>query len=177
MAHHRQSVALLVAALTTACGGGDDGAGDDGGAEPFTAATPPSDVCGMLTLSDVQGLFPGAVMNEEQPTPDTADLGFWSRDCEWSGDPTSVSVELVVFGATTRSGLAGIKLAARSGDVNMPVTHLGDEAHYWEDTTNGTNGLWALDGSYSVDVTAYFFTPFPPEEQFHPLVAKALGEL
>ena len=40
-----------------------------------------------------------------------------------------------------------------------------------------TSGLWSLKGSYSVDVTAYFFEPFPPETQFHPLVAKALGAL
>jgi hypothetical protein len=174
MARCRPSAAvLLLAAFATACGGGDDDGGDD---EPFTSATPLSDVCGMLTLSDVQGLFPGAMSSEEQPTRDNTDVGFWTRDCKWEGDPTSVSIELVVFGATTRDGLAGIKAAARAHDVNTPVSGLGDEAHYWE-SEQGTNGLWALKGSYSVDVTAYFFDPFPPEGLFHPLVEKALGEL
>jgi len=131
----------------------------------------------MLTLSDVQGLFPGAMSGEEQQSPPTEDLGFWSRDCKWEGNPTSVSIELVVFGATTRDGLAGVKIAASTGTTNTLVSGLGDEAHYWEEEAVGTNGLWALKGSYSVDVTAYFFDPFPPEPLFHPLVEKALGEL
>ncbi len=68
-------------------------------------------------------------------------------------------------------------IAASSGDVNMTVSGLGTEAHYWQDTTNNTGGLWAIDGSQSVDITAYFFTPTPPESLFHPLVAKVLGEI
>jgi hypothetical protein len=46
-----------------------------------------------------------------------------------------------------------------------------------DDPTVGTNGLWALDGSISVDVTAYFWNPIPTEPQLHPLVAKVLGAL
>jgi hypothetical protein len=175
MIHRRQSViGLFIAVLVTACGGDDS---DGSGEEPIAKATPPSDVCGMLTLTDVQGLFPGAMSAEEQPTADTSDVGFWVRDCKWTGDPTSVSIELVVFGATTREGLEGIRLAASSGTTNTEVSGLGDEAHYWEDEDVNTGGLWALEGSYSVDVTAYFFTPLPAESLFHPLVEKALGEL
>jgi len=71
----------------------------------------------------------------------------------------------------------GIKLAAQSGQVNTPVSGLGDEAHYWEDGTNGTNGLWAQKAPYSVDTTNYFIKPFPTADQFKPLVVKALGQL
>jgi len=82
-----------------------------------------------------------------------------------------------VFGALTRDGLAGIRIAAQTGTMNTPVSGLGDEAHYWQHSDVGTSGLWSIKGSYSVDVTAYFFDPFPPEAEFHPLVAKALGQL
>jgi hypothetical protein len=162
---------LLAAALLAAsCGGGGGGA--------FTPATPPSDVCSLLTLADVQAIQPGSLAGVEQPTADTSAVGFWARDCAWDdGGTTGTSVDLVVFGATTQQGLAGIKLAASSGDVNTPVSGLGTDAHHWQDTTNNTSGVWALDGSQSVDVTAYFFTPAPPEAQFHPLVAKVLGEI
>src|SRR5262249_39234115 len=98
-------------------------------------------------------------------------------DCAWDATSGGTSVELVIFGAITQQGLAGIKLAASSGDVNMPVPGLGTEAHYWQDTTQNTGGLWALDGSLSVDITEYFFPAYPTESQFHPLVAKALGEV
>src|SRR4029077_5656641 len=116
----------------------------------------PSDVCSLLTTADVATIQPTTTAGAEQQTPDTSSFGFWSRDCAWNSGGTSV--ELVIFGATTQQGLAGIKAAASSGDVNTPVSGLGTEAHYWEDTTNTVNGLWALDGSLSVDVTAYFFT-------------------
>lgn len=160
---------LVAVAVLASCGGG-------GGA--FTPATPPADVCGLLTLADVQAIQPGSLPGVEQPTGDTSSYGFWARDCAWDdGGTTGTSVELVVFGATTQQGLAGIKAAASSGDVNTPVSGLGTEAHLWQDTTHNTGGLWALDGSQSVDVTAYFFPAFPPESQFHPLVAKVLAEI
>lgn len=169
---------FLVSVLLTACGGGGgSGGAADGGGGAFSPAQPPSDICSLLTPSDIQTILPGVGPGAEQQTPDTSSLGFWSRDCKWQvSDMSAQSVELVIFGATTAQGLAGIKLAAQSGKINTPVTGLGDEAHYWEqDTTD--NGLWAIRGSSSVDVTAYFFTPFPTEAQLHPLVAKVLGEI
>jgi hypothetical protein len=167
---------FFVAMLLAACGGGGGG-GDGGGGGGFSPAQPPSDICSLLAPADIQTILPGVGAGAEQQTPDTSSLGFWSRDCKWQVSATAgQSVELVIFGATTAQGLAGIKLAAQTGTVNTSVTGLGDEAHYWEqDTTD--NGLWALRGSYSVDVTAYFFTPFPTEAQLQPLVAKALGEI
>jgi hypothetical protein len=177
------AVALLLHAMgMTACSDSGGGKGTDGGKSTgggpsgnFTAAKPPSDVCGMLTLADVQAALPGAQDGVEQQTPDTSDLGFWSRDCKW--ETMSTSLELVIFGATTAGGLMGIKFAAQTGTTNTPVSGVGDEAHYWEQSDVGTNGLWALKAPYSVDTTAYFVKPFPTADQFKPLVVKALGQL
>lgn len=142
----------------------------------FTASAPISDVCSLLTVADIQTVLPGARAGVEQATPPTSDLGFWSGDCKWDVSDTLVqAVELVIFGATTEQGLAGLKAAARSGKTNTPVSGLGSEAHFWADDLD--NGVWALSGSLSVDVTTYFLTPMPTEEQLHPLVAKVLGEV
>lgn len=131
----------------------------------------------MLTQTDVQGVLPGAQPGADQQSPDTSAQGFWSRDCKWDGPTTATSLELVIFGALNQNGLAGIKLAAQTGTTNTPVSGVGDEAHYWEESAQGTNGLWALRSPYSVDTTAYFMTPFPTADQFKPLVVKALGQL
>lgn len=156
---------LLVALVVAACGG----AGSD-----FTPAPPPVDPCGLLTVADAQMIVPDAQAGVLDPgPPDGPD--FWSRDCAWHSASTGDSVDLVLFGALSENGLVGIEAAAASGDVNTPVTGLGDEAHYWQDTPQGTNGVWALSGSVSVDVTAYFVTPFPTADQIRPLVAKGLA--
>src|SRR5439155_26643468 len=127
------------------------GKGTSGGPSGnFTAAKPPSGVCSMLTLTDVQGALPGAQDGVEQPTADTSAHGFWTRDCKWDGPTSATSLELVIFGALTSDGLAGIKLAARTGTTNNPVSGVGDEARYWEQSDVGTNGLWALRSPYSV---------------------------
>ena len=172
----RAPALLLGAVVVTACGG-DGGSGGSGTKGNFTPATPPSDVCSMLTTTDVQGALPDAQPGVEQQSPDTTDLGFWSRDCKWDGATSATSLELVVFGALTQRGLDGIKLAAKTGTTNTPVSGVGDEAHYWEESGVGTNGLWALRAPYSVDTTAYFLQPFPTADQFKPLVIKALGQL
>lgn len=155
---------------------GNNAGGTGGGGGAFQPATPISDVCSLLTISDVQTVLPGARPGAEQQTPDTAAYGFWSRDCKWDVSDTSVqSIELVVFGATTEQGLLGIKAAAQSHKTNSSVSGLGTEAHFWAEDTD--NGLWALNGSVSVDITAYFLTPMLTEAQLHPLVAKVLGEI
>ena len=149
-------------------------AGGDGGA--FKPATPISDVCSLLTVSDVETILPGARPGVEQQTPPTADLGFWSRDCKWDVSDTSVqAIELVIFGATTEQGLLGLKAAAHSGKTNSSVSGLGTDARFWAEDTD--NGLWALNGSVSVDITAYFLSPMLTEAQLHPLVAKVLDQI
>jgi hypothetical protein len=192
----KRHITLLGMLLATACSseggkggtGGAAGAGaggsGTGGSSSFTPATPPADVCALLTLEDVQTLTPTAQAGVEEPTGDTTAAGFWSRICKYEASATpSHSVELVVFGALTEDGFQGIKLAASAGKVNDPVSGVGDEAHYWEDDSispgkTSTNGLWALDSPYAVDITNYFFpTTFPNADQMKPLVVKALGQL
>lgn len=182
----RTPVLLLGVIAVAACNGGGANAGGSAGATGggsgrasggFTPATPPADVCSLLTLSDVQGVLPNAQPGVAQQSPDTSAEGFWSRDCKWDGATSATSLELVVFGALTQTGLAGIKIAAQTGTTNTPVSGVGDEAHYWEESAQGTNGLWALKAPYSVDTTAYFLKPFPNADQFKPLVVKALGQL
>lgn len=165
-------------------GGSGAGGSGTGGSSSFTPATPPSDVCALLTLADIQTLDPAAVAGVEEPMGDNSSLGFWSRICKYEVNATpSRSIELVIFGALTAEGLQGVKYAAQSGKVNEPVSGVGDEAYYWEDDsispgTTATAGLWALESPYSVDITNYFFaTTFPTAEQMKPLVIKTLGEL
>jgi hypothetical protein len=159
--------------------GGGAGNGGSGGSSAFAPATPPSDVCAMLTLADVQAVFPNALAGVEEPTGDTSAQGFWARICKYELNATPTqSLELVVFGALNENGLLGIKFAAQSGPVNNPVSGVGEEAHYWDDTAaHGTSGLWALKAPYSVDTTSYSITPTPTADQFKPLVVKALGQL
>lgn len=173
------SMMLLVLAGVTACSNdnnGNGGSGGSGGSGSFSPASPPADICSLLTLADIQTILPGASAGAPQAgPPDPAD--YWARDCKWAAsDISAQAVELVVFGAKTKNGVQLLKLAARSGTTNTPVSGLGDEAHYWEQDTSD-NGLWTISGAYSVDVTAYFITPFPTESQLEPLVRKALGEL
>src|SRR5262245_59979587 len=119
-------LAIALASLAWGCGGGGGGGGADGGGGGFTPASPPADVCGLLTLADVQAAMPGAVAGVEEQTPNTADLGFWSRICHYDDAVvTSRSLELVIFGGTTAKGLTSIKLAAASGKTNTPVSGLG----------------------------------------------------
>ena len=149
--------------------------GPTGGVGGFVPATPITDVCSLLTLSDIQTVLPGAQPGIEQGGPDTSNLGFWSRNCEWEvSDISAENIELVIFGATSEQGLLGITAAGHSSS-GSPVAGLGTEASYW--VSDLTRGLWAIDGSLSVDVTTYFVTTVATEEQLHPLVAKVLGEI
>ena len=166
------SLAALVALLGIGCSSDDKGGGGGGG---FTPGKQPADVCALITLADVQTVLPTATAGVEEPTGDNTALGFWSSICKY--DAGNQSLELVVFVALTSAGLQGIKYAAQSGDVNTPVSGVGDEAHYWEDNSVNTGGLWALQSPYSVDITNYFPPKFPTADQMKPLVIKALAEL
>lgn len=181
---------IAMVLLATACGGGSEnggsgassGTGGSGGGSggsgggTFTPATPPADVCSLLTLTDVQAVLPTASAGVIEPTADTPDI--WNRICKWEGGAGSAeSIELVVFGATTKDGLTGLQVMASGlGSTSTPVSGLGDSAAYWEEGTSDV-GLVALQGSQAVDVTAYFFTQFPTADQLKPLVSKVLGEI
>jgi hypothetical protein len=177
----------LVAALTfalslgSACSGGGAGAGGglagDGGATTFTPATRPLDVCSLLSVSDAATLVPGDLLSA--PTPPNLGASYWSVGCDWTPslhDPTAPDLELLVYGANTVDGLGTIKLAVQQGTKTTPVNGIGDEAHYWEQDTSA-NGIWALSGSYAVDLSAVSEQPFPTPDQLAPVVSKVIGEL
>jgi hypothetical protein len=160
--------------------GGSSGAsanGGAGGSTNFVAASPPADVCALLTLTDVQTILPGAGAGAPEPVADTPDT--WSRICKWKASGIA-SVDLVVFGAKTEQGLQALTIMATTGPGNgpkTPVTGLGDRAVYWENSGINTRGLTAQKGSYSADVTAYFVDPAPTQAQLTPLVQQALDHL
>jgi hypothetical protein len=183
-------VGAVVCASSLACfgcssgdgGGGSGGSGASGGGSGgggFTPATPPSDVCSLLSLADVQVFFPAAVaampLPVNDPTPDV-----WARICSYEPKPNDKSVdhvELVVQGATTSQGLVLLSVMVDGlGSKKTPVSGIGEKASYWEQDTSDV-GLVAKQGSYAVDVTAYFMTPFPTQDQLAVAVKKVLGEL
>lgn len=162
---------LLIATLLSGCGGG-------GAAPAFEPAkAPPADVCSLLTIDDVHTLLPGARVGVEQQTQDLSHLDMWTRECKWDvSDMSAQAVHLYIFGAMTQGGLAALKgMGNNLAMINTPLTGLGAEAHYWQQDAD--NGVWALEGSSSANVTAYSLTPLTTEAQFRPLVAKVLGEL
>ena len=153
------SLGLPMAACKNEGGGGAssiDGSTGAGGSTSFVAATPPADVCALLTLTDVQTILPtataGTVEAPADPTPDV-----WTRICTWNAAAGLASVDLVLFGAVNAQGLQAVTIIATTGPGNgtkTPVAGLGDRAIYWEDADVSTRGLTALKGTYSVDVTA-----------------------
>ncbi len=155
---------LFAVVLLASCGGGDK----------FTPATPPASICALLTSDDVATLLPGAT-GGEYPISFTSDR--WTGDCIWFPTQSAIPMlELAAYGATTLQGLVGLRPPDDPVSVRTPVTGLGAAAQYWEQ--GGTaNGLWALEGSTSINLTAYLFTPSLTEAQLHPLVAKVLGQL
>jgi hypothetical protein len=177
------STIVMLALSATGCSSSDkdggnatgDGGGGSGGSSSFTPGNVPSEVCALITLADVQTILPTATAGVEEPTADNSAVGFQSRICKY--DAGNQSVELEVFIALTQAGLDGIELAAQSGDVNVPVDGVGDEAHFWENNDVNTGGLWALQSPYSVDITNYFPPAFPTADQMKPLVVKALAGL
>jgi hypothetical protein len=156
---------------------GGGGSGNSGGSGGFVAATPPADVCSLLSLADVQTILPGAQAGAQQTTQDTPDV--WNRICKWNGSALLVSVELVTYGALTEQGVVSLSvLAGGPGNgTKTPVSGVGDHATYWENSNLNTRGLVALQGNVSAGVTAYSVTPAPTQDQFTPLVKKALDQL
>lgn len=158
------------------CGGDDSGGGGGGG---YTPTTPPADVCALLPLTDVQVFFPAALSSAAEPVNDPVP-NVWTRTCSYSSKPTGPSldtVDLVVYGAKDADGVKMLTvLAGGMGTKKTPVSGIGDQATYWEQDTSNV-GLVAKQGSYAVDVTAYFMTPFPSQDQLGVAVKKVLGQL
>jgi hypothetical protein len=170
--------ALFLAGTINACsddGGG--GAGGAGGTGVSVPATPPADVCALLTQTDVRTILPSAGPGKAAAPVDTPDL--WVRLCTWTAGGIP-SVDLVVHGALTEAGRQQLAILATVGPgdgTKTPVSGLGDSAVFWEDADINTLGLTALRGNYSVDVTAYFLERAPTQAQLIPLVRKAFDGL
>jgi hypothetical protein len=151
-----------------ACGGG--------GGTPFTPTTPVADVCGMLALSDVQTLVPGASAGTPLTLADTNDM--WLRGCAWQA--SGMAVSLIVEGALTSSGTLVLALqvdpASSSTTQATAVSGVGDKAVYL--VNQGLDQvLNARKGSNVVSVAASGFTPEVPESSLQPLVVEALTKL
>ncbi len=155
---------LFAVVLLASCGGGGD----------FTPATLPASTCALLPPDDVATIVPGALPGREYPNAGTPDL--WSGDCGWLSTPSLGQLDLTIYGARTFQGLTSLAPPSDPGSFRTRVTGLGTSAQYWEQSSVGT-GLWAFEGSWSVNLAAYSFTPPLSEAQLHPLVAKVLGQL
>src|SRR5262245_25644716 len=145
---------LLIAISAALIGCGDDSGGGSGGSgaaggEEFEPAVPPDDVCALLTVADVQTILPAAATSAAEPTPDMPDV--WARICKWDAGSVE-SVELVVYGATSKDGTFALTvLAGGPGNgTKTAVGGLGDKATYWEDAGINTRGVVALQGNYAV---------------------------
>ena len=153
--------------LLASCGGGGTGT--------FTAATPLASVCALLTPVDVAAIFPDAISGGEYPIIDTVNI--WGSECHWHPSQAYLpTLALTVYGAKTPPGLTGLVPPSDPGTVSTLVTGIGTAARYWEQVSLG-NGLWALEGSWTVNLAASYFTTPLTEAQLRPLVARALGEL
>ena len=159
----------LVVLVAPACG-------SSGGA-PFTPTTPVADVCGMLALSDVQMLLPGAPAGTALAPHDNADI--WMRGCAWQTGALSIS--LIVQGALTINGdlIIGIEVEPSSNSTTQAtaVSGVGDMAVYINNQPLNDQILNARKGSVVVSVGAYSYSSPVPESSLQPLVVEALGKL
>jgi hypothetical protein len=160
---------LLVLAAP-ACGGSSGGA-------PFTPTTPIADVCGMIALSTVQTLLPGAPAGAPIAPSDDADI--WAHGCSWQGSG-GMGVSLLVEGALTSNGNLVVSFAvdvtSNATTQATAVSGVGDKAVYLVNT--GLDQILnAKKGSTVVSVAAYNFPAAVPEASLQPLVVEALGKL
>ena len=135
-----------------------------------------SNVCGLLSLSDVQALAPGLTTSTEQPPEDSPDL--WRRTCQFSGAGVAAVVGLGVSGALTSQGdqqLADDVSGAPLPGVQVTVVSgLGDRAVY-TNYRGEAEGLTAKQGGYEVGVG--IIRGSASSSQLDPLVRSVLGKL
>jgi hypothetical protein len=120
----------------------------------FQKTAPVSNVCGLLSLPDVQSLAPGLTTAFEQAPEDSPDL--WRRRCQFSGPGVVAHVGLGVSGALTPRGdqqLADDVSGAPLPEVVVIVLNgLGDRAVYTNNHYYATSGVVAKQGGYEVGV-------------------------
>jgi hypothetical protein len=159
----------LVVLAAPACG--------SSGGPAFTPTTPVADVCGMLALSDVQMLLPGAPAGTALAPDDNADM--WMRGCAWQTGGLSVS--LIVQGALTSNGnlIIGIEVEPTSNSTTQAtaVSGVGDKAVYIDNQPLNDQILNARKGSEVVSVAASSYSSPVPESSLQPLVVEALAKL
>jgi hypothetical protein len=148
-----------------------------GGGAAFTPTTPVADVCGMIALSTVQTLLPGAT--DGVPLPNSDDAEIWSRGCEWDGSG-GMAVTLLVDGPLTSGGalVLATTVDATSNNTTQAtaVSGVGDKAVYLVNA--GLDQILnARSGNEIVSLGAYNFTPNAAEASMEPLVVEALSNL
>jgi hypothetical protein len=157
-----------------------DASSDAGGPSSFPAPES-ADVCSLLTLADVQSILPTAVPGVAGTGAPSSDA--WGIECDWDG--SSGSVSLLVEGAKVPAELSTFDLTiqgaevATSGVQIMPISDVGDEAVYFNDTRMDTvrQELQATSGNYWVGLIAADFTTPVTLAQLQPLVVKVLNSL
>jgi hypothetical protein len=143
----------------------------------FQKTAPVSNVCGLLSLPDVQSLAPGLTTATEQVPEDSPDL--WKRICQFSGPGVVAHVGVGVSGALTPQGdqqLADDVSGAPLPEVLVIVVNgLGDRAVYTNNHYFGTSGLVAKQGGYEIGVG--IVNGAASIGQLEPLVRTVLGRL
>ena len=120
----------------------------------FQKTAPVSNVCGLLSLADVQSLAPGLTTATEQPPEDSPDV--WTRRCQFTGSGLPARVSLSVLGALTSTG--DQQLADNVSGAPVPefevivLSGLGDRAVYSSSFSLSSQGITAKQGEYEVGV-------------------------
>ena len=142
----------------------------------FRRTAPVSNVCGLLSLPEVQSLAPGLTTATELAPEDSPDL--WRRFCQFSGPSVVAQVGLGVSGALTPQG--DQQLAEDVSGAPIPETQvtvvdgLGDRAVYFNHRPVHY-GLAAKQGGYEVGVGIVNGDAWIG--QLEPLVRSVLGQL
>jgi hypothetical protein len=159
----------------------DTDARNDAGSTSTFPAPEPADVCSLLTLADVQSILPTAVPGVASTGAPNSDI--WGIECDWEGSSSGVS--LLVEGAKAPAALSVFDLAIQGAEVAttgvqiMPISDVGDEAVYVDDTRMNAvkQELQAASGNYWVGLIAAGFTTPVTLVQLQPLVVKVLNSL
>lgn len=123
-------------------------------------------------------ILPTATAGVAPAVVETADV--WSQSCNWhdGAQMSSESVALIIRGALTGSGVAGLNasLGTEGTTQTMAVAGVGDKAEY-VNLTSVLQRIRARVGNYLVEVVAFNFTVDVTEARLEPLAVKAVAGL
>jgi hypothetical protein len=185
---HRLFAWLALPIILAGCGSASEQAstGPDAGQAPGDAAVfvaapwPPPDICGLLTMADVQTLLPDAD-STSRPGPWNPDgAAYWFDSCDWgnAANPAG-ALELTLVGALTPEGATILDENLTDPDLTRRaqlVSGVGTQAAYI-DFAGGPQVLNVRFKSYEIELTAASITPDVTEDLLHPLAVKVVGEL